>query len=185
MSAKKPMTEGDFLRDKERVVYYVEDRIVDQATGQILASESHKSSVVSREPDFIKIYYKAMMTTLGVDNELPLKFLLALSNEIGFSNDEQVRFYNNKMTREQISAYCDVTDGMVSKYLRKSVQLGILFPTQYRGVYDVNPWLIAKGKWEHIRSLQAEFEFVQGKWRRCIVMDKDADPSATKEGEGA
>lgn len=181
MSAQKPMTEGDFLRDKERVVYYMEDRIVDKATGELLASESHKTSVVSREPDFIKVYYKAMMTTLGVD-ELPLKFLLALSSEIGYSNSEQVRFYNNKMTRKEISQYCDVTDGMVSKYIRKAVELGVLFPTQYKGVYDVNPWLIAKGKWERIRSLQAEFEFVQGKWRRCIVMDADADPSASKEG---
>ena len=37
----------------------------------------------------------------------------------------------------------------------------------------MNPWLIAKGKWENIKALQANFEFVSGKWQRIIAVDQE------------
>jgi len=178
---KKAVTEQDFLRSKTRTIYECERTIIDDTTGEMLMTEKESSKKTSTEPDYIKVYYKAMMAVQGVE-DIPLKFLLALSCEIGFSNGEKVIFYNNKMTRASIAQYCDVSDNMASKYIRQAVKRGVLFPTEYKGAYEVNPWLIAKGKWQHIKELQAQFEFVQGKWRRRIVMDADADPSATKEG---
>ena len=58
---------------------------------------------------------------------------------------------------------------MTAKYIKRAVEKGILFSTQDRGSYEVNPWLIAKGKWEHIRELQAAFQFVDKKWIRTIT----------------
>lgn len=64
---------------------------------------------------------------------------------------------------------------MTAKYIRRSVDKGILFSTQDRGTYEVNPWLIAKGKWEHIKELQANFQFVSGKWERTITMEQESE----------
>lgn len=119
-----------------------------------------------------------MMAVQGVE-EIPLKFLLALSGEIGFSNGDRVIFYNNKMTRQSIARYCDVTDGMVSKYIKQAVDRGVLFMTEYKGAYEVNPWLIAKGKWEHIKELQASFRFVAGKWERVARVEQDDGSEST------
>lgn len=167
-------TEQDLLRDRTRVVYESERTVMDEASGEILRREREVNRRSSTEPDYIKVYYRAMMAVQGLD-DIPLKFLLALSAQIGFSNNsEQVIFYNNKLTRTSIATYCDVTDGMVSKYIRQAVNRGLLFPLKgYRGAYEVNPWLIAKGKWEHIKELQASFEFVNGRWCRKIVSDND------------
>lgn len=169
-----PLTEQDFLREKTRTVYESERTVTDSATGEILRQEKEVSKRTSSEPDFIKVYYKAMMAVQGVE-DLPLKFLLALSCEIGFSNGDRVIFYNNKMTRQSIAKYCAVSDNMVSKYIKQAVNKGVLFPTEYKGAYEVNPWLIAKGKWEHIRELQASFQFVAGRWQRVAMIDDVTD----------
>ena len=95
--------------------------------------------------------------------------MLALSAQIGFTNGDKIMFYNNKTTRRAISEYCNIGDNMTAKYIKRAVEKGILFSTQDRGSYEVNPWLIAKGKWEHIRELQAAFQFVDKKWIRTIT----------------
>lgn len=62
---------------------------------------------------------------------------------------------------------------MTQKYIRRCVAKGVIFTTRDRGVYEVNPWLIAKGKWAHIKELQANFSFVDGKWTRTIAQETD------------
>lgn len=173
-------SEQDFLREKTQVVYQSEYTIIDEASGEIIKSERETSKRTSNEPDFIKVYYKTMMAVQGVE-EIPLSFLLALSCEIGFSNGDRVMFYNNKTTRRRIAEYCEVGDNMVTKYIKRSVDKGVLFTTSDRGTYEVNPWLIAKGKWEHIRELQASFRFVEGKWQRVAEVTPEEAETDEKQ----
>lgn len=166
------MTEQDFLRDKTTTVYEYDGVVTDSQTGEILHREHSTKKRTSSEPDFIKIYYKTMMAVQGID-QIPLDFLLALSAQIAFANGDRVLFYNNKTTRRAIADCCSCTDNWVAKLLRIAVDKGILFKTSDRGTYEVNPWLIAKGRWEHIRELQANFKFKEGRWERVITSDSE------------
>lgn len=171
------------LEPKKSIRYYEKERtVVDVTTGEILQNEktTHKKSMTS-EPDYIKIYYKTMMAVNEI-SEIPIDFLLALSAQIGFTNGDKILFYNNKTTRRAISDYCKIGDNMVAKYIRRSVDKGILFSTQDRGTYEVNPWLIAKGRWEHIKELQASFQFVNGKWTRIIESSMDENEDDNQQG---
>lgn len=161
--------EQDFLRAKTTKVFTSETNIVDVATGEILRSEQTSKKLTSGEPDYIKVYYKAMMAINDID-EIPLGFLLALSSQLNYANarDDRIYFYNNRTTRRAIQSICEIGDNMVQKYLRRCREKGILFTTPDRGTYEVNPWLIAKGRWEHIKGLQAEFSFTDGVWKRTI-----------------
>ena len=165
-------TEQDFLRDKTVAIYESETTVIDSASGEILHHEHGAKRKTSTEPDHIKVYYKAMMAVNGVE-EIPLNFLLALSAQIPYANGDKVYFYNNKTTRRNIAEYCGCGDNWVAKLIRKGVEKGILFATSDRGTYEVNPWLIAKGKWEKIRELQANFEFVEGRWERKVIYDTE------------
>jgi hypothetical protein len=110
---------------------------------------------------------------MGVTNisEIPLDFLLALSSQISFTNDKKpMYFYSNGVTRRGISQYCNIKISMIKEYLRRCVEKGVLFKTDTKGIYEVNPWLIAKGKWESIKELQTNFCFVKGKWERIIKL---------------
>lgn len=62
----------------------------------------------------------------------------------------------------------DISISMINKYIRKMVEYGVLFKTEERGTYDVNPWLIARGEWKNISQLRTEFDFVNGKWQYVI-----------------
>ena len=141
----KEGTEENFLRAKNTAVYESNNMVTDVQSGEILYQEKSTRVKTSTEPDFIKVYYKAMMAVNAI-SEIPLDFLLALSAQIGFTNGDKI-----------------------AKYIKRAVEKGILFSTQDRGSYEVNPWLIAKGKWEHIRELQAAFQFVDKKWIRTIT----------------
>lgn len=174
------MKRNDFLREKTTAIYESENTVIDAASGEILHHETFTKKKTSSEPDYIKVYYKAMMAVNDIA-EIPLNFLLALSAQLGFTNGDRVLFYNNKTTRRNISEYCEVGDNMTAKYIKRAVSAGILFATEDRGTYEVNPWLIAKGKWEHIKQLQANFEFVEGKWSRVVV--QNAEKTAEKARE--
>lgn len=169
------MTEENFLRDKTKVVYENSTTTMDSTTGEILYQTQTETKKVSSEPEYIKIYYKAMMAVNDIA-EIPLEFLLALSSQIGYTNGEQVLFFNNKTTREIISKFCGIGDNMTQKYLKRCVEKGILFTTKDRGTYEVNPWLIARGRWENIRKLQTNFCFTDGRWERIIVENENEEP---------
>lgn len=168
------MNESNFRRGKTNVVYENETTIIDQQTGEILRTEQTKRTRTSTEPDYIKVYYQAMMAVNDI-SEIPLDFVLALSAQIGFANGDRIVFYNNKTTRRSISDYMKIGDNMTTKYIQRAVDRGILFKTADRGTYEVNPWLIAKGRWEHIKELQANFQFVSGKWERITHYENDEE----------
>lgn len=166
------MTEQDFLREKTTNVYEYDGTVIDSQTGEILHHEHTTKKRTSSEPDYIKLYYKTMMAVQDVD-QIPLDFILALSAQVNYANGDRMLFYNNKTTRRAIADYCKCGDNWTAKLIKASVDKGILFKTEDRGTYEVNPWLIAKGKWENIKALQANFEFVSGKWQRIIAVDQE------------
>ena len=57
---------------------------------------------------------------------------------------------------------------MYKRYIGRCKDSGLIFPTQYRGTYEVNPFFVAKGKWDSIKALRATFDFVNGKWTRHL-----------------
>ena len=98
----KEGTEEIFLRAKNTAVYESNNIVTDVQSGEILYQEKSTRVKTSTEPDFIKVYYKAMMAVNAI-SEIPLDFLLALSAQIGFTNGDKIMFYNNKTTRRAIS----------------------------------------------------------------------------------
>ena len=168
-------TEEDFKRSKTQVIYQNVNTVIDKATGEILQEETNQKLRVSTEPDYIKIYYRTMLAVNGIDG-LSLDFVLALASVISYTNnpDEPILFYNNRSVRDKLAMLCakqdgqPISDNMVARYIKTAKDVGLLFPTKYKGSYEVNPWMIAKGKWQNISKLQAGFTFdgEKGKWFR-------------------
>lgn len=187
-SLQKNLEVGKMSRDEKKVIYQQVESIIDVATGEIRSRTTTERIKTQSEPDFIKIYYKSMLAVQGIE-ELSLDFVLALSSVITYSNDptSPVFFYNNKANRNIIANYClstkgkdkgqPISDNMVSRHIKTAVQMGLLFTTENRGIYEVNPCMIARGKWENIRGLQANFDFVNGKWTRTITTQAQPEVS--------
>lgn len=161
---------------KRQVIYENNEMILDSATGEIRQIKTQQKIKTTSEPDFIKVYYKAMLAVQGIDG-LSLEFVLALSSVITYSNNPKspVYFHNNSTNRQIIAECClnkkgqPISDNMVARHINAAVKVGLLFKTVHRGTYEVNPCMIARGKWENIKGLQANFDFYNGKWVRHIT----------------
>lgn len=164
---------------RRQIISETEETITDVTTGEIVQRNKTTKSIGTSEPDFIKIYYKSMLVVQGIE-EVPLDFVLALSHCLSYSDDKQepVVFVSNKHYRNRIAGLMEhdgkrLSDNMVSRYIKRAVDVGLLFPVKgCRGTYEVNPCLIAKGKWEYIKALQANFDFVGNKWERRMVLSE-------------
>lgn len=155
---------------------------VDATTGEILHVESETIAKTSSEPDFIKLYYSTMLVFNGV-KDIPLSFVCALSEHITFSNSgRDMTFSNTRIVREAICSSTGIKTDMYNKYIKRSRDAGLIIPVEgYRGAYSVNPFFIAKGKWDSIKQLRADFDYTEGKWKRLIVTKESGDESPSAE----
>ena len=155
-------------REKNTAFYVREEVLIDETTGEILSSTKKTIAKVSAEPDFIKVYYDTMLACNQIF-DVPTSFVLSLSKFLEWTNDREPQCtIINKYIKETLSKDCGVDVRQIERYIKKSVDTGLLFRTKYRGVYEVNPFMIAKGKWDSIRALRTNFEFISGKWQRTI-----------------
>lgn len=165
----------------KKIVYSTVQTIVDKTTGEILADATETKFKTDAEPDFIKVYFKSMLAVNGMDG-LPLSFVMALASQINYcGEDKPIYFYNNKATRARIAECClkangeQISDNMVSRYIKVAKDVSLLFDTNNKGIYEVNPFMIAKGQWKHISKLQASFNFTGKKWIRSMEINNDEE----------
>lgn len=180
------MSRDDFLKiknlnTKKITVFEKVKTEVDSETGEILSQSQEVINKTSKEPDFIKIYYETMLAFNQIHG-IPISFVLSLSQFIEWTNEGKPMFITiNKRIKQIMESDCGVKIAQIERYIKASVDNGLLFRTEFRGVYEVNPFMIAKGKWESIQDLQCKFNFVNGKWIR-EVEEKPIEPEkADKE----
>ena len=167
------ISRDNFLKIKESntkkvTVFEKTNTKVNTETGEIISETKEVVNKTSKEPDFIKIYY-ATMLAFNQMSGIPIEFVLSISQFIEWTNEGKPMYITiNKRIKEILQNDCNVKIAQINRYISTSVDNGLLFRTKYRGVYEVNPFMIAKGKWESIQNLQCKFNFVDGKWIREI-----------------
>lgn len=175
------MSHDDFLAMKERntkkvIVYEKTNTDTNVETGQIMHETTEKvTKAKNREPDFIKIYYETMLAFNQVSG-IPVEFILSLSRFIEWSNEGKPMYITiNKRVKTVLQEDCKVKLAQVNRYIKIGVDSGLIFRTEYRGVYELNPFFIAKGKWDSIQKLQCKFDYVGGRWVREIEEKTDGN----------
>lgn len=133
--------------------------------GEILYSEKEVYTKWEKEPDFIKVYYRTMLAYHNVTG-ISIDFICCLSKYVTYANKDksQMKVYLNSGLKDDMCDSLGITMSMLNKILKKCIDLGILFKTERRGTFIVNPFIIAKGEWKNIRKLQCQFNFTDGKW---------------------
>lgn len=160
---------------KKIAVYEKIQREIDVTTGEVLSEKKEVVNKTSKEPDFIKIYYETMLAFNQIHG-IPIAFVLSLSKFIEWTNEgKPMHVTINKRIKEILQDDCGVKLAQINRYITASVKSGLLFRTEYRGVYELNPFMIAKGKWESIQELQCKFNYIHGKWVREIQEKNEAD----------
>ena len=185
------MTKDDFLKNQRiKTIDCIREKTVREtvdSNGEIVSAQIETKSFrkESKEPNYVKGYYETMLAFNEIQG-VPVSFLLCISSMLPWASDdpdEPLQITLNKPARKRIEKECGVKSAQVSRYIKQSVEGGLLLKTEYRGVYDVNPFMMARGKWDKIQELQCKFDFKGGKWTRTVTISKTPDEMEMKSEE--
>ncbi len=132
--------------------------------------------VTDQEPDYIKIYIGTQLCLNNLDPSLA-PYIVAFGPFMTYANDTQYQHMvsTNMMCRQSVANTLGVSIKRVDQIIKLLVDSGIFIPVFYReekdgiltsrkrrGIYFVNPWVVAKGSWRDIKKLQQSIDFVKG-----------------------
>ena len=122
---------------------------------------------VIKEPPFIKLYLDEVSNFQKIKG-INLDVLLSFCSYITYCNESknQMQITFNKINKTEIAQKCGISVVMVNKNIKKFVDGGIFFKTDCRGVYIINPFLLAKGGWKNVKVIREQFQIVGSKWEK-------------------
>ncbi len=130
-------------------------------TGEITNSTTHKARKIksTKEDDYIKVY--KYTNTLFAFKDIPLTyvpFVIEIGRYMSYAQDGQIVILN-KYVKEQVAAAIGVKLDRVNKVVKDLKKYDVLRPTESRGVYAVNPFVIGCGDSVKIEELRAQFDY--------------------------
>lgn len=143
---------------------------VDIETGEIVRQITESNGYAGTEPDYIKIYTDCQLVFNHLDTALS-PYIVAFGHYMTYANFDNPVFrctvQTTQVIREAVAEALGVSDRQVKRAVADLVKAEVFIPIEkkgkrIRGVYFVNPWVMAKGEWKDIKELRGQFEFVSG-----------------------
>ena len=150
---------------------------IDLDTGEMnRIVEDEFKGYIDQEPDYIKIYVGTQLCLQKLDPNLA-PYIIAFGPYMTYANDSQYTHmvHTDVTVRRGVARYLGVTDDRVKQIIKLLITNGIFIPIidrveqngvitnkQRRGIYFVNPWVVAKGSWKDLKKLRQEIDFVKG-----------------------
>jgi hypothetical protein len=126
--------------------------IVDKETGELVLSE--KKINVSREPDFIKLYFDEITRIYDLP-KTNSRVLVSLLRYVNYEN----KIYLNGALIKELSKELDMKVQSFRNALSKLSKSEVLYRLD-TGVYLINPNIMAKGKWSDIEKLRLKVSYM-------------------------
>lgn len=150
-------------KEKQTLTFAEVHEYIDETTGEIKATRKFKNYKVDKEPPHVKIY----LEDIAAINQLPpsaSKVLNLLVQSMGYNNMVPML----KPFKEMICANLDIKINTLEKITSQLVEKGILHKFA-RGLYLLDPYLFAKGKWENIQNLRLIIEYDRQTGKRRLI----------------
>lgn len=164
---------------KKEVFHEVLESKIDYETGEVKEETTTIRTVAEREPDYIKLYVDMICVFNEIENSFS-KVILECSKYINYADDKQGGLLEITSFRKQnIADACNVSVSRINQaittFIKKNIFIPYLKPdgTKQRGVFIVNPYIIARGKWDNIKKLRATFDFMEKTIQPNINTQKD------------
>lgn len=138
---------------KEKLIFAATEEILDSETGEIIRRKKFTSTLIEKEPPHVKIY----LEDIAKINDLPpaaSKVLNILVQNMGYNNMVPML----KPFKEVICHSLDIKMNTLEKVIALLKEKHILH-TFSRGLYILDPYLFAKGRWEDIKNLRLIIEY--------------------------
>lgn len=139
--------------NKKKITQQTTTIHLNEETGQVISSDSTKTYMVDKEPDYIKMY----ISDIARLKEIPAgmdKILFSLLKGMGYNNIVPVYMPIKQMIANDLG----VSINYINKAIDKFYKAGLLI-RHARGLYIADPQLFARGKWEDIKDLRLVIDY--------------------------
>lgn len=133
---------------KKKVTYEKSTEVLDKETGEVTLVTREQTSMIEREPDYVKLYIGDIMRL----NELPPatgKVMIALLKSMGYNNIIPAYAPIKRMICRDLG----ITMNTINKAIDNLVKKELLIRFE-RGMYLADPNLFGRGKWADIKEIR-------------------------------
>ena len=147
----------------------------DKLTGEVLAAvdtvEITNVHYCNDEPDYVKLYCEAWATFRGLER-VRMPVVAAMLPYMSYAENGQV-IYTNSTMKQLICDKLNISMKTLNNEIGRLVKAGVL-ERKGRGTFRVNPDLVGKGSWTHIKNLRATWSII-GKDAGSVTVDIEHD----------
>ena len=139
-------------------IYSNEVITFDKETGEVIEHTETKYKEVNIEPNYVKVYVDTVIALLGKSKTTKeADVLLILAKNMTYMNDEMPNKVNvDHILKKHILENVAISEGALNNMLTSFVKRDIIRRIG-KGVYQLNPFMFAKGNWSAIRKIQMEW----------------------------
>ena len=169
------------MKNKKKMSLQITNETTDFNTGEIKTVSDYKEFYVDNEPEYIKLYIDHICIFNGLSHSIS-PILLKFCSYMTFQKeeDDSQLIFVTAFTKEKVAKALNLTINRINQALTEIIDAGI-FKKIYdkktgkvkRGVYIVNPYIIAKGKWKDIKRFRATFDYMEKTIKTDISTQKD------------
>lgn len=136
-------------------IYTNEVITFDKETGEVIEHTETRYKEVCPEPNYVKVYVDTVIALLGKKKtSKEAEVLLILAKNMTYMNDANPNKVNiDKMLKQYIQEALGISEGALNNMITSFIKRDIIRRIG-RGVYQLNPFMFAKGNWSAIRKIQ-------------------------------
>lgn len=139
-------------------VYSNEVITYDKETGEVIEHTETKLKSVSIEPNYVKVYVDTVIALLGQSKtSKEADVLLVLAKNMTYMNNDMPNKVNiDSFLKKYIIQTLGISEGSLNNMITSFVKRDII-RRMGKGVYQLNPFMFAKGNWSAIRRIQMDW----------------------------
>lgn len=139
-------------------IYSNEVITFDKETGEVIEHTETQYRDVAVEPNYVKVYVDTVIALLGKSKtSKEADILLILAKNMTYMNDEMPNKVNvDRLLKKYIMDNVSISEGALNNMMTGFVKRDIIRRIG-KGVYQLNPFMFAKGNWSAIRKIQMEW----------------------------
>lgn len=139
-------------------IYSNEVITYDKETGQVIEHTETKVKDIYIEPNYVKVYVDTVIALLGkqkISKEADV--LLVLAKNMTYMNSDMPNKVNiDAVLKKYIIEHISISEGSLNNMITRFVKRDVLRRIG-KGVYQLNPFMFAKGNWSAIRRIQMDW----------------------------
>lgn len=154
-----------------------EQRVVDNATGEITTDITTVTYPTGDEPPYVKLYIADVLYL----RDMPRRYeaiTLALLKRVSYAGDEQGLCVSvNRFVKESICKEIGWENTISVDNALQVLMKGEILYRVARGVYRFNPYLFGRGNWADVKRLRMEINYdaIQGRTFMTNVDYRDGE----------